>query len=112
MVYCLLHYLLKYGEKLKVVIKVGSQAIISADGKVLELVIADIIRQIIALQKQGIQVILVSSGAVALGRILAKKIARRNYGNSIADKQLLASLGQPRLMAIYANICEAHELMV
>lgn len=97
---------------MKVVIKVGSQAIISADGKVLENVISDIIRQIIALQEQGVQAILVSSGAVALGRIIAKKIAKRNYGNSIADKQLLASLGQPRLMAIYAKICETYELMV
>lgn len=97
---------------MKVVIKVGSQAIISPDGVVLENIITNIIRQIVALQKQGIQVILVSSGAVALGRILAKKIAKRSYENSIADKQLLASLGQPRLMAIYASICETHELMV
>lgn len=97
---------------MKIVIKVGSQSIISADGTVLENVIADIIHQIVILQNQGIQVILVSSGAVALGRIIAKKIANRNYGTSVADKQLLASLGQPRLMAIYANICESHKLMV
>jgi len=96
---------------LKIVIKVGSQAIISPDGIILEIIMAGIIRQIIALQKQGIQVILVSSGAVALGRILAKKIANRNYGNSIADKQLLASLGQPQLMATYTRICETHKIM-
>lgn len=96
---------------MKIVIKVGSQAIISAEGKVLEHVMEDVIRQIVVLQKQGIQVILVSSGAVALGRIISKKIANKNYGSSIADKQLLASLGQPRLMAIYTKICESHHIV-
>jgi glutamate 5-kinase len=96
---------------LKVVIKVGSQTIISPDSLVLENVIIDIIRQIVTLQKQGIHVILVSSGAVALGRIIAKKITNKNYGNSIADKQLLASLGQPRLMAIYARLLEKYNIV-
>jgi glutamate 5-kinase len=94
---------------LKVVIKVGSQAIISPEGVVFESVMADIVRQIINIQRQGVQVILVSSGAVALGRIIAKQITNKVYGNNIADKQLLASLGQPRLMAIYARICEKYK---
>lgn len=97
---------------MQVVIKIGSQAILSTDGKILEDVIHNIIKQIIALQNNGIKVILVSSGAVALGRITAKDIANRVYGNSIADKQLLASLGQPRLMAIYAKICDSYKVMV
>ncbi len=96
---------------MKVVIKVGSQAILSANGEIIESVMADVIRQIIELQRNGIQVVLVSSGAVALGRGTARKIAKREYGNSIADKQLLASLGQPRLMAIYASLCEKFEVM-
>ena len=97
---------------MKVVIKVGSQTIISPEGNVLENVMADIIRQIIKLQQQGHQVILVSSGAVALGRVISKKVAGRTYGTNVADKQLLASLGQPQLMAIYSQICEKQKLMV
>lgn len=96
---------------MKVVIKVGSQTILSAQGEVLESVMVDIVRQIIMLQKDGVQVVLVSSGAVGLGRSIARKIGGRNYGNSVADKQLLASLGQPRLMAIYARLCEEHGAM-
>ena len=91
-----------------VVIKVGSQAILSPNGEILEDVMRNIIEQIINLQSQGIKVILVSSGAVALGRSTSKRIANRTYGNTIAEKQLLASLGQPRLMAIYARLCEEY----
>ena len=79
---------------MKVVIKVGSQAILSAAGEPLIAVMENIIDQIIELQIAGHQVILVSSGAVALGRGIARRINGREYANSVADKQLLASLGQ------------------
>jgi glutamate 5-kinase len=92
---------------MRVVIKVGSQAILSAAGELLEERLNDIIRQIIQLREAGHQVILVSSGAVGLGRGTARRIANREYASSVADKQLLASIGQPQLMAHYNRICEA-----
>lgn len=91
---------------MKVVIKVGSQAILTAQGEPLLAVMENIVEQIISLQESGHQVILVSSGAVALGRGVARRINGREYASSVADKQLLASLGQPQLMAIYTQICE------
>ena len=97
---------------MKVVIKVGSQAILSASGEIQEHIMHNIIQQIIKLQNKGIQVVLVSSGAVALGRHLAQKIAGKTYGTSVADKQLLASIGQPSLMAVYSRLCEKHGYMV
>lgn len=95
----------------KIVIKVGSQAIISESGQVLESVMEDLVLQIVNLQRQGVQVILVSSGAVALGRIIAKEITGLTYSNSIADKQLMASFGQPRLMAIYTRLCAKYDII-
>lgn len=91
---------------MRIVIKVGSQSILSPDGKPLMDVIVSVIEQIILLQKHGHKVVLVSSGAVALGRGIAKKILDKTYASSIAEKQLLASLGQPQLMAIYTKLCE------
>lgn len=96
---------------MRVVIKVGSQAILSPSGEVLNDMLKNIIEQILELQRQGIQVILVSSGAVALGRGTAKRIANREYQSSVEEKQLLASLGQPRLMAMYSTLCEEHGVM-
>lgn len=91
---------------MRVVIKVGSQSILNPDGTPLIEVMASVIEQIIKLNQAGHQIILVSSGAVALGRGIARKVLTREYSSSVADKQLLASLGQPQLMAIYTQICE------
>lgn len=90
---------------MRVVIKVGSQSILNADGTPLLDVMTSVIEQIIALNKAGHQVVLVSSGAVALGRKLVRTTLSQEYGNSMAEKQLLASLGQPQLMSIYTQIC-------
>lgn len=97
---------------MNVVIKVGSQAILSPTGEPLIGVMENIIAQIIELQEAGNQVILVSSGAVALGRGVARRVNGREYASSVADKQLLASLGQPQLMALYSKICEAKGYLV
>lgn len=91
---------------MRVVIKVGSQSILSPTGEPLLDEIKSVIEQIITLNQAGHQVILVSSGAVALGRGIARKVLNHEYGNNVADKQLLASLGQPQLMAIYTKLCE------
>ena len=73
---------------------------------------ANIIAQIIELQQAGHQVILVSSGAVVFRTwAFSRKVIAREYGNSVADKQLLASLGQPQLMAIYTKICEQQQYL-
>lgn len=91
---------------MRVVIKIGSQSILHSDGTPLIDVMTSVIEQIIQLNAQGHQVVLVSSGAVALGRGLSRKVLNREYGSNVADKQLLASLGQPQLMAIYTKLCE------
>ncbi|QBY04317.1 glutamate 5-kinase [Thalassotalea sp. HSM 43] len=80
----------------RVVVKVGS-ALIAPDGKGCNsrhmLPIAQFIREF---QQQGIEVVLVSSGAVAAGRI---HIAHGSANPSIAAKQAMASVGQSQLMA-------------
>lgn len=93
---------------MKIVIKVGSQAILSESGEVQIAVIENIIAQIIQVIAAGHQVILVSSGAVGLGRGMSRQVINREFGSLVADKQLLASIGQPQLMAHYTGICQNH----
>ncbi|MFT3907771.1 MAG: glutamate 5-kinase [Steroidobacteraceae bacterium] len=94
----------------RVVVKVGSALLVdAATGRLnrawLESLVADLLR----LRKRGQQVILVSSGAVALGRRhlgLAKGPLR------LEEKQAAAAVGQIRLAHAYKELLEAHEVTV
>ncbi|WED44130.1 glutamate 5-kinase [Legionella cardiaca] len=97
---------------MKIVIKVGTQSILSNDGTPFEPVMLDLVEQIVTLQNAGHQVILVSSGAVASGRKVATHFLGRQYGSSIGEKQVLASLGQYELMHLYACMLKKHHILV
>lgn len=85
----------------RVVIKVGTNVITKESGLLNRPVMGSIVAQIAELKRRKVQVILVSSGAVAAGRMLlmAKKEAMEN----IPARQLLAAVGQVKLMEIYAK---------
>lgn len=96
---------------MKIVIKVGTQSILSSDGTPFEPVMLHLVEQIVLLQKAGNHVVLVSSGAVSSGRRVAQQILGRQYGHSIGEKQLLASLGQHELMGLYAAMFKQHHIV-
>jgi len=96
---------------MKIVIKVGTQAILAGDGMALESIMILLVEQIAKLQKQGHHVVLVSSGAVASGRRAARALFNREYGTSIGEKQVLASLGQHELMHRYAEMFKPHGIL-
>ncbi|MFI4956664.1 MAG: glutamate 5-kinase [Gammaproteobacteria bacterium] len=96
---------------MKLVVKVGTQSILSQQGAPLESVLSSLAEQIVQLQQQGHQVALVSSGAVGFGRSVARLVLGREYGHSIGEKQLLASLGQHELMHTYAQLFKKHDIL-
>lgn len=96
---------------MKIVIKVGTQSILSSEGNPLESVLFDLVEQIIKLQDSGNQIVLVSSGAVGFGRGAARKTLGREYGSSIGEKQVLASLGQHELMNLYSKLFKKHNIL-
>lgn len=82
----------------RVVVKVGSAILTSSNGLNLE-VIENLARQIAQLHNKGMEIILVTSGAVAAGK---KKLhIRDEQGLTIKQKQALAAIGQSRLMHDY-----------
>ncbi len=85
------------GSKL-VTIKVGSNVLTNEKGLPNEEVISRISIQIAELKKQGHQVILVSSGAVAAGRSLYQF---RKKVDTIVQRQVLSSIGQVKLISLY-----------
>lgn len=97
---------------MNITIKVGTQAILAADGILQTGVLQDLTASIARLQQAGHHVALVSSGAVGSGRRVAQQVLGKKYGSSIGEKQMLASLGQHELMAAYANLFRPHNIAV
>jgi glutamate 5-kinase len=90
------------------VIKLGSGLLTRKDGKVDRAQIARIADQVAALTKRGIEVVLVSSGAVAAG-MTAMKLSKRP--RDARELQACATVGQPELMSVYGKNFAKHRLL-
>lgn len=82
----------------RVTIKVGSNVVTQADGSLNIGRILRIVEDVAVLYKQGHDVVLVSSGAVASGRSGVKFSKKTNI---VAAKQVWAAIGQVKLMSSY-----------
>ena len=87
-------------RKKRIVIKVGSNVVAQQDGGLDLKSIQQLTRQISILNKQGIDIILISSGAVAAGKSL---ITPPKKTDEISKRQLFASVGQIKLINLYAE---------
>lgn len=86
----------------RIVVKVGSAVLTTAEGLNYP-VLDSLAEQIEALRRQGREIILVSSGAVAAGR---RKLGLGNRALSLREKQATAAVGQSSLMRAYEKIFE------
>lgn len=82
----------------RIAVKVGSNVIADKDGSLNTGRILRIVEEIAILYKQGIEVILISSGAVAAGR---SEVTPSKKTNIVAAKQVWAAIGQIKLMSSY-----------
>src|SRR6185312_4196028 len=92
----------------RIVIKIGSNVLTQPDGLPDNARIAHLVEQIAAIKKQGKEVILVSSGAVASGRSL---ITVSEKSDAVAARQLLASIGQVKLINTYSALFEQYQML-
>lgn len=94
---------------LKITIKVGSNVLTGRD-KMLNIErMESIVEQIAQLNAQGHKVVLVSSGAMAAGRGMIKGYEDLN---PVAQRQLLSSVGQVKLIDQYKQIFDRRGLKV
>jgi glutamate 5-kinase len=82
----------------KIAIKIGSNVITQSDGTLNVGRMLRIVEDVAVLFKQGIDVILISSGAVAAGR---NAVSPSKKTNIVAAKQIWAAIGQVNLMSKY-----------
>src|SRR5438067_3548890 len=92
----------------KLVIKIGSNVLTKDSGLPDLDRIVHLTDEIAALKKEGRQIILVSSGAVAAGKSLVKVTEKYDV---VATRQLLASVGQVQLINNYSDLFKAHKLI-
>lgn len=81
----------------RVVVKIGSQILSSADG-IEESRLRGLVRELAGLHDQKKELVVVSSGAVAAGMT---RLGRKQRPKTIPEKQALAAVGQIKLMALY-----------
>ncbi len=92
----------------KMVIKIGSNVLTRENGLPDLDRMADLSGEIASLKKEGRQIIVVSSGAVAAGKGLVRVSGKHD---EVSKRQLLASVGQVQLINIYSNLFQSHGLV-
>ncbi len=98
-----------YSTTQRLVVKLGTSTLTNGTARLHPPVLVELVRQVAQLQGQGHQVVLVSSGAVAVGR---EALGFPQLPRDIPAKQMLAAVGQPRLMALYEHIFGLYGLTV
>ncbi len=85
------------------VVKIGSAVLMSADGGTDRGAFCRLIEGLANLYSAGVRVVLVTSGAVAVGRLKMALDKRPSGERNIPKLQALAALGQARLMNLYES---------
>ncbi|MEJ2110168.1 MAG: glutamate 5-kinase [Acidobacteriota bacterium] len=88
-------------QTMRIVIKLGTSTLTDGTPHPAPPLFIELARQISKLLSAGHEVLLVSSGAIALGR---ERLQFPQLPKDIPAKQMLAAVGQPRLMAMYEQI--------
>jgi glutamate 5-kinase len=91
------------------VVKLGSQVLTDATGRLDEAFLASIARQVAALRERDVRVTLVSSGAVSAGRA---ELGLDQKPRDLSQLQAVAAVGQRRLMDAWAAAFEPLKLKV
>jgi len=92
----------------RLVVKVGSALLVDPDGRPREEWMADLAADIAARAGEGQRILLVSSGAIALG---ARRLRLPRGGRaSLEDAQAAAAVGQPALAAAWGRVLDKHGL--
>ena len=93
----------------RAIVKIGSSLLTDADTGIRMSMVEHVAEQVVALQKAGVQVCIVSSGAVALGRVHLGWLGKTL---SVHEKQAAAAVGQSWLMESYGKAFAKYDVQV
>lgn len=93
----------------RVIVKIGSSLLTDAAIGIRMRMVENIAKQVSAMRKSGIEVCIVSSGAVAVGRVHLGWLGKTL---SVHEKQAAAAVGQSWLMASYGKVFAQYDMQV
>lgn len=97
-------------EHKRVVLKIGTSSLTHPQTGALNLgKIEVLVRELVDLRNQGKEVVLVTSGAIGVGR---RALGLKTRPQSISTKQACAAIGQSRLMMIYQQLFSEYNQVV
>jgi len=91
------------------VAKFGTGLLTGGSDQLNEQIISSLVSQVAKLHHQGLELVIVSSGAIALGKY---KLGLPRKLGGIPYKQVLAAVGQNRLMYLYEQLFSQHNITV
>lgn len=96
-------------EKKRIVVKVGTSTLTHKTGKTNIARISDLVNVLADLHNMGHEIILVSSGAIAIG---ISRLGLKNKPDTIMGKQAAAAVGQGELMFLYDKFFGEYDVVV
>ncbi|MCL0089758.1 glutamate 5-kinase [Dehalococcoidia bacterium] len=93
----------------RLVIKLGTNLITAGKDSLDRRMMARLVDQVAELRRRGLEAIIVSSGAVAAGK---HRLGMKKRRRDIPFRQMLAAVGQGRLMQVYDELFAAYGITV
>jgi len=93
----------------RIVFKVGTNLLTSGNDRLDPAVLSRLVSQVVELHKAGVQTVIVSSGAIAAGE---EALGATKGRKDIPYKQVLAAVGQSRLMHRYQELFQERGIQV
>ena len=94
-------------EFTRIAVKVGSNVLTRRDGTLDVTRMSALVDQIAELHKSGVEIILISSGAVASGR---SEVHPQKKLDSVDQRQLFSAVGQAKLINRYYELFREHSI--
>ena len=91
----------------RIVVKLGTTLLTAGSPKLSEERMKSLVAQVAEVHRRGVEVVMVSSGAVAAGR---EKLGLRRKVKGLPLRQVMASVGQSRLMNVYERLFEPYNI--
>jgi len=93
----------------RIVVKLGSNVLSTGSDRLDRAHLLDIVRQVAQLHQRGLEVTVVTSGAVLAGR---ERMGYPRLKPNIPFRQMLAAVGQGRLMHLYEQYFDIYDIRV